>query len=77
MAIDAAKRASHFNVIIRRGREAGRFRVPVKTLALARFAGAVLEEKIGNGTLSMVYAMTPDGNGFFIKRELDARILQA
>jgi hypothetical protein len=51
--------------------------LPAASLTHARAGGALLEQRLDHGRLSMVYAVDSDGSGVFVPRQLDAAILAA
>lgn len=75
IVIDAARCADRFMVSIFLGQGRGYYRAPVLTLVEARNLGALVEQRVANDRLSMVYAITPSGASIFVPRELDARIM--
>ena len=73
MTISAARAAVAWRVVIH-VQQGVPCSLPAASLKHARAGGAILEQRVGNGRLSMVYAITADGRGVFIARRLDALI---
>jgi len=75
--VAAARDAAYFMVTIYVS-QGTMCRLPAKSLAHARAGGALLEQRLNNGRLSMVYAIADDeSTGIFVSRRLDERILSA
>ena len=73
--VDIARHAVEWRVTIYSGRH-GMLSYPAASLVHARAGGALLEQRLNNCRQSAVYAVSADGQGVFVSRRLDARILQ-
>jgi hypothetical protein len=76
LTIEVAKAAVAWRVVIYVSRGTW-CTLPAASLAHARAGGALLEQRLDHGRLSMVYAVDSDGSGVFVPRQLDAAILAA
>jgi hypothetical protein len=74
--IEVAKTAVEWRVVIYVSRGTW-CTLPAASLAHARAGGALLEQRLDHGRLSMVYAVDSGGRGVFVPRQLDAAILAA